>query len=342
MAQRRIHHDCWASGRNLLEPRGLRQVGGEQQVLFWARHQGPSLCRSTSKCPAPHRPQNTKEKKNNLISKNDSEKCKKKKVQSLFWIDFFIPRFNEATSDGQESARMTDFDHMAAHFFGHLPSLGALGGWQPPLWWKNMPSGKCTALWRALLNYPKTFSSCTFITPRKDKQGERHAFKDRRSRSDVMVDWLRCGFKRTSAQSRSVSSLFGASSNRMIYSISTGCQANISSELSLSLRMTQTAEQPKPTNQRGLTPFALDSSSSVLGILEFHLTSLTKEKLHGNNNWLYILLPALKKFPPQKAEMQIVCLRSFAQMAGIKNIFSCSTYANKSLYYANHVHLIFT
>lgn len=101
-------------------------------------------------------------------------------------------------------------------------------------------------------------------------------------------------------------------------------------------------KQLNSPNQRGLTPFALDSSSSFLGILEFHLTSLTKEKQHGNNNWLYILLPAQKKFPPQKAETQIVCLRSFAQIAGIKNIFSCRTYANKSLYYANHVHLIFT
>lgn len=40
-----------------------------------------------------------------------------------------------------------------------------------------MPFGKYMALWRALLNYPKTFSSCTFITPRKEKQGEGSAFK---------------------------------------------------------------------------------------------------------------------------------------------------------------------
>lgn len=151
---------------------------------------------------------------------------------------------------------MMDFDHISAHSFRHLPSLWALGGWQLPLWCKNMPFGKYTALWRALLNYPKTFSSCTFITPRKDKQGERHALKDRRSCSDVMVDWLRCGFKRTSAQSRkSVFSLFCASSNGMIYSISTVCQANISSGLFL-WKWLKLLNSP---NQR-LTPFALDSA----------------------------------------------------------------------------------
>lgn len=127
-------------------------------------------------------------------------------LKSYIWIDFFFqnyfhPRLNEPTSDGQENAKMTDFDQIWAHSFRHLPSLRAVGVWLLPLWCKNMPFGESTALWRALLNYPKTFSSCTFITPREDKQGERAALKDRRSCSDVMDDWLRCGFKRTSTPS---------------------------------------------------------------------------------------------------------------------------------------------
>lgn len=85
---------------------------------------------------------------------------------------------------------MTGFDQISAHSFRHPPSLGALGGWLLPLWCKNMPFGKSTALWRALLNYPKTFSSCTFITPREDKQGERAALKDRHhARKWWTVDW---------------------------------------------------------------------------------------------------------------------------------------------------------
>lgn len=126
-------------------------------------------------------------------------------LKSFIWIDSFFnhfhPRLNEPTSDRQENAKTRDFDQISAHSFRHLPSLWALGGWLLPLWCKNMPFGKYTALWRALLNYPKTFSSCTFITPTEDKQGERAALKDRHSRSDVMDGWLRCSFKRTPTQS---------------------------------------------------------------------------------------------------------------------------------------------
>lgn len=157
----------------------------------------------------------------------------------------------------------------------------------------------------------------------------------------VTVDWLRCGFKRTSAQSRkSVFLLFHASSNRMIYSISTGRRANISSEL-----MTQTAEQTNAVWLH-LHLVLLLFRNLIISFFNFIYnfiisTFLTAEKHNGNNNCFYILLPARQKFPPQKAEMQISCLRSFSQITGIKNIFSCRNSANKSLYYANHVHLIF-
>lgn len=137
--------------------------------------------------------------------KNFKKKIKKKKLKTYFKLFFFlIPHFIKATSNRQESAKVTDFDPISVHSFRHLPLLWALGGCQLPLWCKNMPFGKYKAPWRALLNYPKTFSSCTFIMRRKDNQGERYALKDQRSRSEVMVDWLRCGFKRTSAQSRKV------------------------------------------------------------------------------------------------------------------------------------------
>lgn len=159
----------------------------------------------------------------------------------IFWIDFFktifISHFAKPTSDRQEDAKMTDFDQISAHSFRHLPSLWALGGWQLPLWCKNMPFGKSTAVWRALLNYPKNIFFMHFH--HAQRRTARWA-----PRFEGLAFTLRCdGWlieiqlqKNVCPQSERVggfSPLFGASSNRIIYNISTGCQANISSELFL-------------------------------------------------------------------------------------------------------------
>lgn len=161
---------------------------------------------------------------------------------------FFISRFIEA--------KMTDFDHISAHSFRHLPSLWALGGWQLPLWCENMPFGKYTALWRALLNYPKTFSSCTFIMPRKDNQGERHALKDRSTRADALwrsIDWDVASKERLPRAERVFFYCFMHHPTEWFIAFQQAAEQTLALNSWL-----------KPLNspdQRGLTPFALGSSS---------------------------------------------------------------------------------
>lgn len=223
---------------------------------------------------------------------------------------------------------MTDFDQISAHSFRHLPSLGALGSWLLPLWCKNTPFGKSTALWRALLNYPKTFSLCTFITPREDKQGERVALKDRRSRSDVMDGWLRRGFKRTSTQSAFIVALI-IQQNHLWHSNRLLSKHWLSTR---SLRMTKAMEELKPTWSDYITPPPPTKHSSNHFIL-----LLSQQKNKTNNSRLNILPPAQQKCPPEAAET-----RTFTVSPGSLASRTWRTWANEASRYANRVRLTFS
>lgn len=226
-----IHTDThWSPG-------GFHQVRGELQVLFWA---------GTKKCPAPYGQQNPpppqkkiKRYQNNImILRNKRLKNFLKTVKSLFGFFLSFHVLMTRLQTARRAPKWRIFDHISAHSFRHLP-LWVLGGWQLPFWCKTIPFGKYTALWRTLLNYPKNIFFMHFHHAQERQSRWEARFKGPaltlRCDGPLMEMWL----QKTSAQSReSVFLLFCASSNRMIYSISTGRRANVGSELFDSNRWT--------------------------------------------------------------------------------------------------------
>lgn len=171
------------------------------------------------------------------FTSNQKHQCLSNNFKKKIWIVFFHFTFYWSQNDGLWS-------HLSSFISSSAITVSSWRLTAAPLMWKHaLRQIYGTVESAAKLSKNIFFMHFHHAQKRQSRWEARFKGSEHTLRRSVTVDWLRCGFKRTSALSRkSVFLLFHASSNRMIYSISTGFRANISSEL-----MTQTAEQPRPT-----------------------------------------------------------------------------------------------